>query len=178
MVAKIAAAAALGWVLAGCATAGSPAPAPATSAKHALLGQPIDFKLPLSSGGEQPVPAPGSRATLIEFWVTYCGACGRSLPRMQKLASGLEKDGVKVELVAVLYDDEALENVTSRLREWGVDREFLIDRGGPTWRRFRIHVPGFVVLDSRGVVRWVGAVQAREGDAAAAARAVANGSLQ
>jgi len=146
-----------------------------TTAHHALIGLPVAVSLPDAEGALRAIPEPGSRATLIEFWVTYCGACGKSLPRMHKLAPALEREGIKVEFVAVLYDDEVLDAVHDRLREWGVARQFLVDRGGPFWRQFRIHVPAFVVLDNRGVVRWVGTMQAREPDAAAAARAVAAG---
>jgi thiol-disulfide isomerase/thioredoxin len=43
----------------------------------------------------------GSRATVVAFWQTTCPPCADELPRLQAMAPGLERQGVRVLLVAL-----------------------------------------------------------------------------
>jgi hypothetical protein len=170
VVAAITKAAAAALLLGGCSATVQPAP---PSIDHQLLHQRVSYKLVRSDGQERAIPAAGSRATLIEFWVTYCKGCGRSLPRMQAMTASLRERGVQVELVAVLYDDESMDRVDAVVRSWGVTSPYLMDRGGHMWRQFHVPVPGFVVLDSHGIVRWIAPQTASDKQASEVALQVA-----
>ena len=170
MAAPLAAAALSALLLAGCAANLQEAP---PSIEHSLLHQRVAWELDRSDGQKSALPAQDAKATLIEFWVTYCKGCGRSLPRTQAMTASLRERGVQVELVAVLYDNDDLDRVRQVVEGWGVTSPYLLDRGGRVWRQFHIPVPGFVVLDRQGVVQWVAPQSANEKQAAQAALKIA-----
>ncbi len=149
-----------------------PASAPLPS-----LGRAGGFMAPDERGDLAGVPdATGmpARATVLELWATSCEACRLSLPAVVAEAPGLARDGVGVVLVGVLDGGEPIGAARAALRSWGVERGFLVDRGGGVQRALGVDgLPGTIVLDGEGVVRWVAPAGARAGTVAAAARWVA-----
>jgi hypothetical protein len=156
---------------AGCAPAAPPASAPLSS-----LGARASFSAPDERGDLVHVPGAGPRATVVELWATDCEPCRWALAALAAEAPRLEADGIACVLVGVLDAAEPIDSGRAALHAWGVDRAFLVDRGGGVQRALGIAaLPATVVLDRAGVVRWVAPAGARPATVAAAARWIARG---
>ena len=132
------------------------------------------FSAPNDHGDLTRLPDPASRATVLDFWATSCEPCRHTLPRLAREAPALERDGVAVVLVGVLDGGESIDTARATLRAWGVEREFIIDRGGGVQRVLGVdRFPATLVLDRAGVVRWAAPPGTRADVIAAAARRVA-----
>jgi AhpC/TSA family len=163
------AAVALALLAAGCAR-----PPPPRSAPIPSLGRAGGFTVPDDGGDLTPVPSPGPRATVLELWATDCRACRPALAALAREAPRLQADDIAWVLLGVLDEGEPLDRAREVLREWGVERPFLVDRGGGVQRGLGIDaLPATVVLDRRGVVRWAAPAGASAREVAAAARWVA-----
>jgi cytochrome c biogenesis protein CcmG, thiol:disulfide interchange protein DsbE len=171
--ARVCLAAALASCSASCATSHSASLPP--SASLPSLDQPSAFSVPDERGDLTRVPDGAARATVVEFWATSCEPCGKALPALGGEATRLERDGIALVLLGVLEGGEPLDRARAALRAWGVERPFLVDRGGGVQRAMGIDgLPATVVLDARGVVRWAAPPSAPPGEIAAAARRVAS----
>jgi hypothetical protein len=140
-----------------------------------MLGQAVARSTPDANGALVALPRPGARATVVDFWATDCVPCKRSVPRLAAHATELKSDDIDVVFVGVLRDGESASDATAIFRSWGVFRPFLVDRGGALQNECRIDaLPATLVLDGRGVVRWVAPADAQPGTIVDAARAVAS----
>jgi thiol-disulfide isomerase/thioredoxin len=158
--------------LAGCS------PAVLRSATLPSLDKVAAFSAPDERGDLTRVPGGGARATILELWATSCAPCQKALPALAAEAPGLSRDGVELVLVSVLESAEPLDGARAMLRSWGVGRGFVVDRGGGVQRALGAGgLPATVVLDRRGVVRWVAPPGASADAVAAAARWVASSHL-
>ena len=107
---------------------------------------------------DQPVeiPRPRARATLLDFWASWCMTCRRSLPRMVALRHAFEQSGIDLVLVAVLEPGGSVDDARHVLESWGIRASFVVDPGGRLARRYRLRdLPAAVVLDRKGAIRWV-----------------------
>jgi hypothetical protein len=160
---------ALALLAAGCAP-----PPPRISAPLRTLGKAGGFTAPDDSGDLARVPFAGARATVLELWATDCEACRPALAAFARETPRIEGAGVAWVLLGVLDEGEPLDRARGVLRGWGVERPFLVDRGGGVQRTLGIAaLPATVVLDRNGVVRWAAPAGASAGEVAAAARWVA-----
>jgi hypothetical protein len=161
--------------LAGAALAAGCAPrVPPPSAPLPSLGKEGGFSAPDDGGDLTRVPGAAAKATVLELWATDCEPCRWSLSASTAVAPQLQAEGIAWVLVGVLDGGEPLDRARAVLRRWGVDRAFLVDRGGGVQRALRIGtLPATVVLDRAGVVRWAAPSGASPATVAAAARWVA-----
>jgi hypothetical protein len=145
------------------------------SAPLASLGRPASFSVPDEDGDLRCVPDRAARATVVELWSAGCEPCKAALPALAGEAAGLEREGVALVLLSVLDGGEPIGRPRAALRAWGVERGFLVDRGGGVERTLGVdRLPATIVLDREGVVRWVAPPGAPASEVALAARRVAD----
>ncbi len=146
------------------------------SAPSPLLGQEVTLTLPSDRGELVTLPLAGARATVLDAWTITCEPCREKLPKLWARRGEIESAGGKIVLVAVLAESEDTDKARATLDSWGVAAPFLVDRGDALSRQLGIDkLPGTVVIDGRGALRWVAGVDATATEIVVAARAVAAG---
>ena len=122
------------------------------SARHPLAGAPAPElgELPTMglSGGDE------TRATVVDFWASWCEACRESMPALDALFRERREDGLVV--IGVSEDDD--EAVARRAaRAFGASFPIVFDRGQGLAASYQVgSLPLTFVIDRAGVVRWVG----------------------
>ena len=107
-------------------------------------------------GRAAPIPPKGAEQTVLYFWMPSCRACHRKLPRMGAVEPELERRHAQLVLVGVLAEEESERAARAVLASWGVDRPFVVDRGGSAWRSSgATTIPAILLLDAQGAVDWV-----------------------
>jgi len=150
----------LSYALSGCASA-SPTPHVAASAPE----PPVNFSLPSDSGSLVTVPLSSASTTVLDAWAPTCEPCSRKLPALYAQRGQIEAHGGKLVLVAVLADGETTEDARGALSSWGVSAPFLVDHGSVMRSAAGVSaLPATLVLDAKGVVRWVAPVNATVDD--------------
>lgn len=95
----------------------------------------------------------GPRATVVDFWASWCPTCTRTLPLLDTLYREHEGDGVLVVGVAVDEDPRKAEAFHGRFASFPL----ILDPEQRLAARFGVaQVPLTFVLDGDDVVRWVG----------------------
>jgi thiol-disulfide isomerase/thioredoxin len=99
-------------------------------------------------------PPDGRRATVVDFWATWCEPCRDQLPFLDRLQAAYQDRGVRVVAVAFDEDRDALEEFLARTP---VHFPVLWDKGGASLadRLAVTRLPTTLVLDADGVVRAV-----------------------
>ncbi|HEX4826450.1 MAG TPA: TlpA disulfide reductase family protein [Candidatus Polarisedimenticolaceae bacterium] len=86
-------------------------PAPAAVPGQALT--PGDVVVPIKAktldGGDTEIGWKPAKATLVNFWATWCAPCKLEMPELQKIAEARKKDGLRVVGVVVLDQASAPE---------------------------------------------------------------------
>jgi thiol-disulfide isomerase/thioredoxin len=115
----------------------------------------VELAAPGLDGREVRVAPPGGpRATVVDFWATWCEPCREQLPFLDRLQDAYRDRGVRVVAVAFDEDRDALEEFLARTP---VRFPVLWDKGGATLadRLAVTRLPTTLVLDADGVVRAV-----------------------
>ena len=114
-------------------------------------------------------------AAVCDAFAPTCAPCAKKVPALLAQKGALGEAGATLVLVAVLADGESDADAAAALAKWGAVSPFLVDRGDVLRRELAIDaLPGTVVLDASGKVRWVAAPEASADDVVAAARAAAS----
>jgi cytochrome c biogenesis protein CcmG, thiol:disulfide interchange protein DsbE len=130
-------------------------------AMPASLGHPLaDNKAPpfhelATNSWDVGLPAaPATKATVIDFWASWCAECERTMPSLEKLWRDTKDDGVEVIGVSV---DEQAEDATNRALALRTTFPIILDPRMSLASRYRVaQIPLTFVIDGRGTVRWVG----------------------
>jgi thiol-disulfide isomerase/thioredoxin len=134
-----------------------------------MLAKPISLDLPTDAGKLVSVPWKGPRAYVLDFWGLTCIPCRRKLPALAARKRDLEAKGASLVLVAVLDPSESAEQARVVLASWGVREPFLVsDIDASKSRAGVVTLPATMVLDERGMLRWVAPDDANADDVVSA----------
>lgn len=151
-------------LLAGCG--GAP-----PSAAHPKLNQEVSLTLPSSDGKLVTVPLRGKRSVVLDFFGPTCKPCEKAVPALQAKRGELAAKDSELVLVAVLGDGETSEQAAAALARWGVKgATFLVDKSDASRRELGVQaLPATIIVDDKGVVRWVARDTASASEIVAAA---------
>jgi cytochrome c biogenesis protein CcmG/thiol:disulfide interchange protein DsbE len=132
------------------------APGMPPSVRHPLAGARAP-ELAETSIASESVSVPGddeTRATVVDFFASWCGACRVTMPALDALWRERQNDGLMV--IGVSEDDD---ETTARRTARAVGASFpvVLDRGQDLAASYHVgQLPLTFVIDRAGVVRWVG----------------------
>lgn len=129
---------------------------PLPSAQTPSLGKPLAATLTGDDGAPSPIPAPGGKALLLDFWSPSCEPCKRTIPAVLARREDIEKKGAVHVLVAVLQKGESVNDAKAALAAWGITERFVVDEEGAFLAKVGApDVPAFAIVDAAGVLHWV-----------------------
>lgn len=139
------------------------------SMQSTLLGQPVPtFARPTLAGAQLDVAGLRGKIVVVKFFAEYCQPCRVTLPEAQSLA----QQNADVVFVGV-SEDEYEQKARDVAAQYGLSFAIVHDRGQVLAGRFRVReMPATFVVDTSGVIRWVGGPGQAEGDLGQAIAAV------
>ena len=122
------------------------------SSPSALLDAPAPAFTRASLDG-QPTGTEGPRAvTVVKFFARWCEPCKRTLPA----AEALHRERPELRMIGISEDDHPTE-ARELVQTYGLTFPVVHDRENALAGRFGVRdLPAAVVIDARGIVRWVG----------------------
>lgn len=151
---------AFAWIAAvaplpGCAKATAPPTAPSP-----LLAHPTpDFRRPALDGSVVETSAWGGHVALVDFFSEQCVPCKRSLPSVEALHRSMPD----VVVLGISEDDDT-DGALRMVRAHDLTFPVVHDAGHVLAGRFRVtDLPATFVVDTHGLVRWLGATEDEDG---------------
>lgn len=123
-----------------------------------------DFRLPVlgfkaegsKTGGtkaEQSLQDHRGQVVYLDFWASWCAPCRKSMPFMEALHQELASEGLRI--LAVNLDDEQAPALKF-VERYGVTYTNLFDGMATLPEKYKVMgMPTAVLIDRKGVVRWV-----------------------
>lgn len=116
-----------------------------------------DFKLTTLDG--KPVALAdfkGKKPLMLIFWASWCPACKKEIPQVNRLAADFGPKGLAVLGVNVGVNDSAAKAMAYR-DKYGLDYPVAFDEGSKVTRAFGVAgTPTVVIADKSGIVRYRG----------------------
>ena len=125
------------------------------SAMAVSAGDPApDFRLPvLGTKAEQSLQDHRGQVVYLDFWASWCAPCRKSMPFMEALHQELASEGLRI-LAVNLDDEQAL--ALKFVERYGVTYTNLFDGMATLPEMYKVMgMPTAVLIDRKGVVRWV-----------------------
>jgi peroxiredoxin len=95
----------------------------------------------------------GEKIVLLEFWATWCPPCRMVMATLRGMRSELESAGVEVFNV---NQRESTEDVRRFVEREHHEFRVVVDRDGAISDRYSVRsLPTMVLIDKRGIVRWI-----------------------
>jgi cytochrome c biogenesis protein CcmG, thiol:disulfide interchange protein DsbE len=125
------------------------------------LGHPLagavapEFREMATADREVGLPgSPRTKATVIDFWASWCASCQQTLPALDKLYRDRKADGVMVIGVSL---DESGDAALLLAQHLHASFPIVLDPGMRLAGSYGVaQVPLTFVVDRRGTVRWIG----------------------
>jgi cytochrome c biogenesis protein CcmG/thiol:disulfide interchange protein DsbE len=127
------------------------------SLRHPLAGGQAPAMGAMSAGNDTEVGiwhgAP-VKATIVDFWASWCPGCRESLPVLDALYRDRRADGLAVVGVSV---DERRDDAMAMAQSLHATFPIVVDQDARLLSQYRVgQVPLTFVVDRAGTVRWVG----------------------
>ncbi len=107
----------------------------------------VEFQKNFYRNGEKRKQKP--KATLLDFWATWCGPCRQTLPILERLYQKLGKNGLEI----IGVSSEQSEVLERFYREHPSPYPLYRDATEQMWRRYGISaVPTLMLLDENGYI--------------------------
>lgn len=127
------------------------------SLDHPLAGAlapPFEAATMQETDVEVPSKSPRLRATLIDFWASWCDECTRTMPQIEAIWRDRKDDGLQVIGVSLDESEDAAASAASSL---GATFPIVFDPRMGVGGRYRVGaIPLAFVVDRGGTVRFVG----------------------
>jgi peroxiredoxin len=105
-------------------------------------------------GVEVPSRSPQRRATVIDFWASWCGECTRTIPALEALYREKRDSGLMVIGVSI---DRNEANAVEAAHQLGASFPIVFDPGMRVAGPYRVAaIPLSFVVDRRGLIRYIG----------------------
>ncbi len=116
------------------------------------IKQAPDFALQTLDGQTVKLSDFKGKPVLLNFWATWCEACKKEFPAMQRLYSHLKDDGF--EIIAVSVDRRNRDRIEEFVKAYGIDFPILLDPQQKARRDYFIRgLPTSYLIDSAGDLR-------------------------
>ena len=110
------------------------------------------IRLPRYPGDDETVLPAGRRATLINFWASWCGPCVEEIPSLHRLQAEMRDEPLDIVTVNI---GENRRVISEFLEQVPMQLPVLMDVTGETAKRWNIYVyPSTYLVDSGGVIRY------------------------
>lgn len=94
------------------------------------------------------------KVVVVDFWATWCGPCRMSIPGLQDLYARHQSNGFEVLGVAMERDPGT--KIPGFVKEMGMTYPVGVPVHQEEFMRYAPEsIPCFVLVDKRGIVRWV-----------------------
>ena len=114
-----------------------------------------DFKLETLTGSQVQLSSLRGKIVVVNFWTTWCPPCRAETPALETSYKAY-KDVDVVILGVNLTDQDALKDVQSFVREFGLTYPILLDRDGAIGLLYQLNgLPTTFFINRQGVIRTV-----------------------
>jgi cytochrome c-type biogenesis protein len=135
---------------------------------------PVDFNLPLLSGGNQRLSDLKGKVVLLNFWATWCGPCRMEMPSMEAVYQRLKDRGFTILAVNLA---EKKQQVAGFINQGNFTFPVILDEKGLTGVNYNVQaIPTTYILDRRGYIisRVMGSIDWNNRDILAAIETLMN----
>ena len=110
--------------------------------------EPVQFNLPLLSGGNTTLAAHRGQVVILYFWTSWCHACVSTMPSLEALHLRFRNQGLEILAINVGEDPSAVRHFISSTR---YTFPVLLDRDHHVASQYGVRgVPGFFIIDRSG----------------------------
>jgi len=101
---------------------------------------------------------PQTKAVILSFFATWCAPCKKELPILQGFFEAHQKDGLRIVVISIDKEEEALKQLPAFISERGLTFPVVSDRYNLLARRYlgtTTALPSLFITDGDGVIRQI-----------------------